>query len=118
MNRERLEEAGINYGDGLKRFVNKTSMYENYLKKFLNDTHYNDMLEAIEKSDVKDAFEMAHALKGVVGTLGMDDFFQKMVPLVNLFRDGQMQGYEELLGSVTEEYEKVTTVIREEDTES
>ena len=114
MDKFKLIEAGINYDDGLRRFVNKTAMYENYLMKFLKDTHYQDMLTAIENGNVKSAFETAHALKGVVGTLGMDSLFQNMVPLVNLFRAGGMEGCEALLRPVKQEYERVVEVLEQE----
>ncbi len=44
MNRDILEEAGINYDAGVTRFGGQAPIYEKYLKRFLR----NDAMQTLE----------------------------------------------------------------------
>lgn len=111
MNRELLEKAGINYEEGLRRFMGKTELYEKFLAKFNDDTNYSDMLHAIKEKRYEDAFKFAHAFKGVTGNLSMDDLFNKVQPLVEALRHNETDHLNALVSPVKKEYVRVTKAL-------
>ena len=57
--------------EGIQRFNGNKELYEKFLTSFPEDIHYEQMLEAIEQKDVDAAFQGAHALKGITGTVSL-----------------------------------------------
>ena len=107
MNRYILTKAGIDVNEGIHRF-------EKFLTSFPEDIHYEQMLEAIEQKDVDAAFQGAHALKGITGTVSLAKLHSLLIPLVEELRAGSMEKVPELLPPVKEAYDEVVQVIKEQ----
>ena len=60
-----LDAAGADVDGALNRFMGKVSLYKKFMKKFLEDRSYPDMLESLAGHDPEEAFRQAHTLKGV-----------------------------------------------------
>lgn len=62
----------LNVSKGLENCVNKESMYESIIKKFVNNNKDSktEFFTAFEKGDLKTCERIAHTLKGVSATLG------------------------------------------------
>ena len=90
-------------------------MYTSFfpLLDFLDDENFSAIKEALRRSDVLSAFNAAHALKGVVGNLGMDSFYYRLHPVVEKLRSGDADGTEEEIKSLEKEYENIKKLIRE-----
>lgn len=112
MKKEKLIEAGIDYAGGLERFVGNTGLYEKYLEKFLSDQHFSDAKEAFERKDLKEVLAQVHALKGLAGTLGMQELFSASSELVNALRADQQSGLEPMLERIGREQEKMIQAIQ------
>lgn len=65
----------INYKSGLNHFSKKESLYEKYLFKFLNDTHFHEAETYLENDDIEEFFKIMHAFKGICGTLSLIKLF-------------------------------------------
>ena len=65
--RQRLMDAGINVDTGISRFMGNEGLFLKFLGKFLQDTNFAGLAEAVKKQDVEEAFRCAHTLKGVCG---------------------------------------------------
>ena len=113
MNREKLIAAGIDYDEALERFVSDVPFYEGYLMKFEEDTYFPQLKENMSQKRYEDAFKMAHALKGVVGTLGMMQFHGVVSDLVEALRNMDVELAEEKFLVVEEEYDKMLVALRE-----
>ncbi len=113
MNRYKLVKAGIDPNEGLNRFSNNAEMYEKFLYEFPNDTHFQEMLTAIDNNDPSNAFKAAHALKGVTGNLSIKKLYESLLPLVEEFRAGSMEKVPELLPEIKDNYESVTAALKE-----
>ncbi|MDD3253967.1 MAG: Hpt domain-containing protein [Lachnospiraceae bacterium] len=81
------EKAVLDYADGLKRFSNMEMLYHKHLKKFLTDTTYQQLVDAMQQQDYETAFRQAHTLKGVTGNLSLVGFYDKLIPFVEALRD-------------------------------
>ena len=60
-----LDAAGADVDGALNRFMGKVFLYEKFMKKFLDDRSYPDMLDCLAGHDLEEAFRQAHTLKGV-----------------------------------------------------
>ena len=111
----KLQNAGIDVEDGLRRFMKSEQMFEKFLKKFLD----NDLYAAFQKeADTPDAtaeqlFERAHALKGVCANLSMTGIIEVLGPMVETLRAGALTGVREQMPELDKRYQMVVSVIRE-----
>lgn len=112
MNREMLIAAGIDYDAALRRFVGKTDLYEKYLIRFLEDQNLCKLETEIKSKNCKAAFKAAHALKGVVGTLGITRLLVVVGKCVEALRAGELEAAEEMMPEIREEYEAVICAIK------
>jgi len=100
----KMKEAHIDYEVGVKRFAGKEALYEKYLMKFLDDTHYQDAAKAMGQNDYDEILKTVHALKGMTGTLGMDNLFEACARVVSDIREDRKEEVEEHFQTLTEEY--------------
>lgn len=84
--RRQLEENGADVETTLRRFVGNAAIYEKFLKKFPEDPNYEKLGENIGTGDFEEAYKCAHALKGVVGNLGLTPVFERVSKLVEELR--------------------------------
>lgn len=109
--RECYEAMGANYENVLSR-LGSEAMVQRFALKFLNDSSFGNLKEALEKQDAEEAFRAAHTLKGVCLNLGFDNLFTVSSELTELLRGGEMNGSEELFSRVKEQYDITTEAIR------
>ncbi|HAN59044.1 MAG TPA: Hpt domain-containing protein [Erysipelotrichaceae bacterium] len=112
MNREYLITLGIDYDDGLNRFVGNKDMYEKFLLSFKDDPSYAQMLTAIEAKDAKAAFNAAHSLKGLSGNLSMKKLYERVCVLVEELREGDLSHVDESLPPVTAAYQELVDGLK------
>ncbi len=105
--RRELLDEGISVDAALERFLGNEEMYISFLLRFFEDPNFVRLQDAFAAKDVKECFEASHAMKGVLLNLGMDLLNQDLIPLVEQFRAGSMEGCDELLKRYTEHYERL-----------
>jgi HPt (histidine-containing phosphotransfer) domain-containing protein len=112
MNRQDCINAGINYDDGVARFVGNAGMYEKFLRSFLQDDSFAQLREAMGRGDVGASFQAAHTLKGLTGNLSLERLYKKLVVLTDALRgEGDMPLAKSLFPDVEKEYADVTAFI-------
>lgn len=109
--KEQLEESGIDVSCVLKRFMGNDMLLERFLKKFLSDSNYETLTEAIDAGDRKTALISAHTLKGVCGNLSMTVLYNLLSEQVAAFRADEWGKGTEMMPQITKEYEKVVAAI-------
>ena len=115
MDRLACMAAGINYEEGVARFVGSAEMYERFLGEFLKDSTFAALEEAMAKKDVKEAFQQAHTLKGLTGNLSLDRLYKKLIVLTDALRgEGDLPLAESLFPDVRAEYESVMAFLAEQ----
>ena len=116
--RQQLEENGADVEATLKRFMGNDAIYLKFLGKFPNDPNYANLGSNMESGNFEEAYKCAHALKGVVGNLGLTPIFDNVSVLVEELRnktnaevdaaaaDGEWQKvktvYEQFIGIINE----------------
>lgn len=85
--RRQLEESGADVEATLKRFMGNDTIYIKFLGKFTNDPNYANLGMNIESENFEEAYKCAHALKGVVGNLGLTPIFETVSTLVEELRN-------------------------------
>ncbi len=115
MNLEKLRNAGIDVEDGLRRFMNSEQMFEKYLRKFVDNDQFALLKQELEKKDTTaaEAFERAHALKGICANLSMAGIMEVLVPMVEILRSGSLEGVREKMPELEDRYQTIITAIKE-----
>ena len=84
-----------------------------FLGKFLQDTNFAGLAEAVKKQDVEEAFRCAHTLKGVCGNLSMDELYKLVSVQTEFFREGNIQEGADMMEKVSAVYGRVKEAIEE-----
>ncbi|MDE7246274.1 MAG: hypothetical protein K2N43_00130, partial [Lachnospiraceae bacterium] len=92
----------------LKRFMGNDGIYQKFLGKFPNDPNYANLGTNIESGNYEEAYKCAHALKGVVGNLGLTPIFDNVSTLVEELRNKANADVDAALAN--EEWQKIKTV--------
>lgn len=116
--RQQLEEGGADVEGTLKRFMGNDAIYQKFLGKFPNDPNYANLGTNIESGNFEEAYKCAHALKGVVGNLGLTPIFDTVSTLVEELRnkanaDVDAVRAKEEWQEIKTVYEKFITIINE-----
>ena len=111
--KEALIRAGVNLDEALERFMGNEELLVRFLKKFANDPSYQSLVKAMNEKNAKDAFEAAHALKGVCGNLSIAKLFEMVCRLVELLRGGNAgEEAEQCYSEVAAEYDRVIAELK------
>lgn len=116
--KKQLEESGADVETTLKRFMGKDELYLKFLGKFPADPNYANLGMHMEAGAFGEAYKCAHALKGVVGNLGLTPIFEKVSTLVEELRnkaDDEVDAAraEEEWQDVKKAYEQFIDIINE-----
>lgn len=83
--REQWEAAGIDVESALGRFMGNEMLLERFMKKFLEDSNFENLRKALAAKDLDAAISASHTLKGLCGNLSMTvlfDLFTKQVAVL------------------------------------
>ena len=109
--RRQLEEGGADVEGTLKRFMGNDGIYLKFLGKFPNDPNYANLGINMESANYEEAYKCAHALKGVVGNLGLTPIFENVSALVEELRNKANAEVDAALAE--ERWQKVKTVYEQ-----
>ncbi len=99
---EDLRAYGANVDEGLNRCVNNEEFYFRMIRKAVDDPSFEDLPRAIGEKDLARAFEIAHALKGVLTNLALTPLSEPVSEIVELLRsqtDTDYSGYLEKIAA-------------------
>ena len=112
---EKLKEYGADVEGGLKRCMNNESFYLNLVPKAVADDCCERLVDAVEGKRYKEAFEIAHGLKGVAGNLGLSPIYAPASTLTEYLRNDVDESREEefkaLAKEVLAQKEKLAALI-------
>ena len=95
-----LNELGADTGSGVARCMNNEAFYLRLVGMALRDDGYERLREAVEGGDLKEGFERAHALKGMLGNLALTPLFQPASEMTELARTGSDADYASLCDGI------------------
>ena len=99
--------AGIEYGDLCEMIIKKFAI------KFLDDSSFQNLKDALAGKNLDDSFRAAHTLKGVCVNLGFDKLYEASSKLTEQLRAGKLEGCDEMFKDVEKEYEMTISVLKE-----
>lgn len=105
--KECYAKLGGDYEDVVKRLMGDV-LVERFMLKFLDDGSYQELVNALKEGRDEDAFRAAHTLKGVCQNLSFTSLYEPSQTITEALRGGKKPGADEMLGSVTEAYERTT----------
>lgn len=82
-----LLSVGINYEDGVKRFSGYEEIYEKYLQRLIANTDFLHISIAMGQEKYTEAFEYAHALKGLLGNLSIERLYETISTFIEYLRN-------------------------------
>ena len=94
MNIEKLRELGANVDKGLERCMGMEDFYLEMIELGLSDDRFEALGKALEEGNLDDAFEDAHALKGVVGNLALTPLYETVSEITENLRAKVQTDYE------------------------
>lgn len=87
--REFYKTININPEAVFHRFGDNELMLEKFLKKFLNDSTFIQLTEAIVKNNLEEIFRSAHTLKGLCGNFDFQELYTYSSKIVECYRAGE-----------------------------
>lgn len=91
------------------------SLVKRFITKFLDDSSFHELCQAIQEGQRDRAFRAAHTLRGVCANLGFDRLGTSAGQLTELLRpesDGIPDGAAVILNTVKHDYELTVNAIR------
>ncbi|MGN0595415.1 MAG: Hpt domain-containing protein [Hominimerdicola sp.] len=112
MNGKLLVEAGVEYFEGVKKFMNRTDVYERLLKNFIKENSFEEAKNAIEQKDYETVLKSIHGMKSVTGTLCMPFLYEKCCSVVDNIRANQLVQAESDFALAYDSYTKIISTIQ------
>ena len=103
-----LKELGANTEEGLTRCMNNEAFYLRLVGIALQDANFEKLRTSIEAGNLEEAFESAHALKGMLGNVSLDNLVAPIVEITEELRARDTDAdYETWLKQMETELEKL-----------
>ncbi len=81
-----LEQKGCDMRGAMRRFLDDEDFYLKCLHETMEANRLEKIREALSRQDFRRAFEIAHDLKGVSGTLGLTPVYEAVCRVVEDLR--------------------------------
>ena len=104
---EALRSFGADVDEGLARCMNNEAFYLKMVDMGMADERFDSLGGILESGDYDQAFEVCHALKGVVGNLALTPIYTPMSELTELLRAKQKGDYAGLYAEIKKQKDKL-----------
>ena len=99
---EELRSAGADVETGLSRCVGNETLYLKLVNMGLGDTKFEELGAAVNAGDLSKAFELCHALKGVIGNLAITPLYEVLSDMTEKLRVREQTDYTSMYSNVIE----------------
>lgn len=101
-----LRSFGADVDDGLERCMGMEDFYLEMIELGLSDERFDNLGRVLKDNNLEEAFEMAHALKGVIGNLALTPLYDTLCEVTEHLRKKDDMDY-------TPAYEKLMELRRQ-----
>ena len=112
----RLLDCMTSYGADIEgvldRFMDDEELYATCLQEFVETTDITKLKSDIDAGSYDEAFEIAHAFKGVTGNLGLTPLFESACVLVESLRHKKYDNLDNEYGDVNEKFKDFLNVYK------
>ena len=99
---EELKALGADTDTGLSRCVGNEALYLKLVGMGLGDAKFEELDAALNAGDLDKAFELCHALKGVIGNLAISPLYEALSDMTEKLRSREEADYQFLYSKVIE----------------
>ena len=110
---EKLKEFGANTEEGLSRCMGMEPFYLKLVRMSVEDPSFSRLENAMAAEDYSEAFEACHALKGMLGNLGLDPLADTASELTEMLRPRQKCDCAELVEKLFAGLKDLKSIIEE-----
>ena len=97
---EELKNKGADVETGLSRCVGNETLYLKLIKMGLDDVKFDELGTALEAKNLDKAFELCHALKGVIGNLALTPLFDVVSQMTEKLRGREQADYSAMYSDI------------------
>ena len=108
---EQLKEFGADVETGLQRCVNNEEFYLSMITKAISDDSFDKLKAAIDAKDYDTAFEISHALKGVLTNLALLPIADPVTVMMEFLRHKTETDYDHLMEIVLEKHAELKAML-------
>ena len=108
---EKLQQYGVNTKEGLARCMNMEAFYFRMLGMGLKNDSFEKLGKALEEKNLDEAFEQAHALKGVVGNLALTPIYNPLADMTEMLRAKKDADYVAMYAPIKEIRDKLVAEL-------
>ena len=109
---EKLAEFGVDTKEGLTRCMNNEGFYFKMIDLGLSNEYFETLGKALEENKLDEAFEAAHALKGVIGNLALAPIYNPLAEMTELLRAKKEADYVTIYRPIKEMRDKLLAMHR------
>ena len=99
---EELKAQGADVETGLSRCVGNEALYLKLVGMGLGDTKFEELESAVKAGNLDKAFELCHALKGVIGNLALTPLYEALSDLTEKLRAREEADYQAMYSNIIE----------------
>lgn len=99
---DELKALGADTNTGLSRCVGNEALYLKLVGMGLGDAKFEELGAAVNAGDLSKAFELCHALKGVIGNLAITPLFDALSDMTEKLRVREQADYPSMYSNVIE----------------
>ncbi len=104
---EKLESFGADVASGLSRCMGNEEFYLKMVDMMIRENSIDQLKVAIEKGNLDEAFEAAHALKGVAANLSITPISEPAVEITEFLRSRTQMDYTDLLNQILQKRDEL-----------
>lgn len=108
---EKLQGYGVNTKEGLARCMNNANFYSRMIAMGLKNDSFDKLGKALAENNLDEAFEQAHALKGVVGNLALTPIYTPLADLTEMLRAKKDADYVAMYAPIKELRDKMVAEL-------
>lgn len=101
-----LAAYGANVDEGLKRCMDNEAFYLRMVETVRADQGFGELPQAVAEGRLKDAFGIAHSLKGALGNLAITPLYDPMRKITEYLRVETDMDYAPLIDHIMREYDR------------
>ena len=108
---QKLQEYGVNTKEGLSRCMNMEKFYFRMLGMGLKNDAFDKLEKALAAGNLEEAFEQAHAIKGVVGNLAITPIYKPISEMTEQLRNKEAVDYVTIYKPIKELRDKLVSEL-------
>ena len=109
---DQLKELGVDTKEGLTRCMNNEKFYFRMLQMGLSDGHFESLEKSLADNNIEEAFEAAHALKGVIGNLALAPIYNPLAEMTEMLRAKKPADYVEIYKPIKASRDKLLEMCK------